>query len=438
MKILILTLTLTLSLLSDALLIQGKRPYSMLDRVDRNNVGDTLYITQKPSLFTKNISPLSKYQQKIYDRAYNKKLFSPWHTKKMGISWRKRHWQFKFSKQRTYTISGKSIKKKWFRYQIKNSNMKSYQSINRSAITIRHTDLKLFPSKRGIYYHPRRTGEGFPFDYNQNSSLSINTPLIVSHYSKDKKWVFVKSGYAFGWLPIQDIAFATAWFKKKFENNNYTISIKDNLYIKDNSLKTIVKLGTLFPFDSKKRRYIFAKKNGKGYAQLGYINLSNKNFLASKPLSFTAKNIAKIAKEFIREPYGWGGKLYARDCSSFTRDFFAPFGIFLRRNSVQQLYDGKKIISLRYMSHKKKRETILKYGKPFRTLLFVKGHIALYIGQLRGEPIIMHNYWGVRLNNGSKCILGRTIITTTRAGREMPNIRPRSFLINTFSKMIIF
>ncbi len=43
--------------------------------------------------------------------------------------------------------------------------------------------------------------------------------------------------------------------------------------------------------------------------------------------------VAKIAKEFYNEPYGWGGKMMTRDCSAMTRDFFTPFGIFLMRNS---------------------------------------------------------------------------------------------------------
>jgi cell wall-associated NlpC family hydrolase len=140
----------------------------------------------------------------------------------------------------------------------------------------------------------------------------------------------------------------------------------------------------------------------------------------------------------VGEPYGWGGKMQARDCSSLTKDFFAPFGIFLRRNSKEQSHDGKRVTKLRWLSAKKKKEMILKKAKPFRSLLYVGGHVTLYLGEKKGEPIIMHNYWGSRLNNRKKRVFGRSIITTTEIGKERKDIKKRAMLLNTFSKIINF
>ena len=39
-----------------------------------------------------------------------------------------------------------------------------------------------------MFYDPTQLGEGFPFDYNQNSAIKINTPIMVSHLSKDRAW----------------------------------------------------------------------------------------------------------------------------------------------------------------------------------------------------------------------------------------------------------
>jgi hypothetical protein len=50
----------------------------------------------------------------------------------------------------------------------------------------------------------------------------------------------------------------------------------------------------------------------------------------------------------------------------------------------------------------------------------------------------MHNYWGVRLKNGKKYILGRSVITTTKPGEERNDVRERSMLINTFKGLINF
>ena len=128
------------------------------------------------------------------------------------------------------------------------------------------------------------------------------------------------------------------------------------------------------------------------------------------------------AKEFYAEPYGWGGGYECRDCSATTRDFLGAFGIFLRRNSSKQAEDGHSI-NIKGLSKSKKKKTIISDAEPFRSLLYVPGHIALYLGQYKGEPVIMHTYWGIRKNDKTKLITGRTVITTTEPGKERDDVR---------------
>jgi len=56
----------------------------------------------------------------------------------------------------------------------------------------------------------------------------------------------------------------------------------------------------------------------------------------------------------------------------------------------------------------------------------------------KGEPIILHNYWGVRLNDGSKRVMGRAIITTTKPGSELADVRKQSMLLNTLTGIVNF
>jgi hypothetical protein len=222
-------------------------------------------------------------------------------------------------------------------------------------------------------------------------------------------------------------------------NNNYAVTIRDNLFIKDKKFKTIVKMGTIFPIASLKNRYyMIAKKNRRGYAKIKLVKSQRRWIIVKKPIAFTASNVALIAKQLVGEPYGWGGKMEARDCSSLTKDFFAPFGLFLLRNSNRQAQKSSNVINIRGINSRKKKHIILKKAKPFRSLLYVKGHIALYLGNRDGEPIILHNYWGARLNNRKKRVFGRAIITTTEIGKERKEIRKRSMLLNTFSKIVNF
>ena len=114
------------------------------------------------------------------------------------------------------------------------------------------------------------------------------------------------------------------------------------------------------------------------------------------------------------ENYGWGGAYENRDCSSFIRDIFANVGVWLPRNSKAQVEWGKRKNG-GYMElpddNDKKIATLLAHAKPFRTIIWLKGHIMLYIGAIAGNPIVAHQVWGIS-GGGEVEIFSRVSITT--------------------------
>ena len=426
-------------LLAETILSLGEREKTNIDYMQSNEVKDTLQIKQDTTPFTKHVIGMSNEEQLEYDRIYNEKFFAPWMQGSVQLSKGSATWQFKYAKEKTYRSDGQLIPKSWYNYEIANSNFSNFQTLNIPAITTHHTNLRLFPSSRGIYYDPNRAGEGFPFDYSQNSSVHINTPVMVSHYSQDKLWVYAQAPFASGWIKVEDIAFVESNFQEAFQNGHYAITVKDNLNLSDdNGESSLVKMGSIFPIDPKTKKYLIAKKDEKGFAKIEKVTVNDIDIIAYKPIKFNPSNIAYISKQLVGEPYGWGGKEKCRDCSALTQDFFSPFGIYLPRNSRQQANSGNEFVSLRGLDAKEKKETILSYAKPFRSMLFVPGHITLYLGEKDGEPIILHNYWGVRLNDGSKRVMGRAIITTTKPGAELPDVKKKSMLINTLTGLVNF
>jgi hypothetical protein len=226
---------------------------------------------------------------------------------------------------------------------------------------------------------------------------------------------------------------------KKFQIGVYAMSIKDNLRLYDEKKHpvSLIKLGALFPYNIVKNCYFVAIKGYRGKAKLKRVKPTQKGIIAKIPLPFTPANVAKVAKEFYNEPYGWGGGYECRDCSATTRDFMGVFGVFLHRNSSKQAKDGEQIY-IKGLAKKAKKRAIIKNAKPFRSLLYVPGHIVLYLGKYRGEPVIMHTYWGIRKKNGSKLVTARTIITSTEPGKERKDIREKSKLINTLKYIVNF
>ncbi len=433
-----LVVTLSTSLFADMSIEIGKRFQSQLDTMTKYHVDDTKNIEQDVTQFVSQATLFTPEEQEQYQHIFKQRFFEPWHIYEMGLSSKDKYWQFKYAKQETYKKEGEKISASWYQEYIEKSNFGAYDTLRTPAITIAHTDLKLFPTEEEIYYDPSKSGQGFPFDYNQNSAVYLHTPLFVSHYSLDGEWIFVKTAFANGWVKKKDIAFVDDEFKTKFENNKYAVTTKDNLNLKDDGqIISIIKMGTIFPMNGTSKLLI-TKKNAKGYGELKNVKIRDDDIVAYHPYDFTRENIIKIGNQLINEPYGWGGKLQARDCSALTRDFFAPFGVYLSRNSSQQSRDGKSFISLKGLTAQEKKDMIVQYAKPFRSILFVPGHIVLYVGVKNGEPIIMHNYWGVRKCNGDKCVIGRSIISTTEPGREMIDVKTESMLSNTLQAIVNF
>jgi len=420
------------------LILPGVRPKGAIDRLNFHKILDFSTIPQQTSFYAKQIIPFSWSEQQHYARHYISRFFSPWSMSSMHESNNALTWQFKFVQKRVvYGYNRKIIPKSLCKWWIKNSNFKALNTIQAKAISVKHTNLRAFPTIRDIYRSPYKSTEYFPFDYNQNSELHPGVPLYVSHYSLDKKWAFVRAAHTFGWVKLSDIAFVDSNFIQNFRSRNYAITIKDNMLIYKNSTPvSLVKLGTLFPL--KNGKILLATRAKDGKAKIAYVPFKNSILIAKFPVKFNQKNVAYISQQFRGEPYGWGGKAFCRDCSATTRDFFAPFGIFLDRNSASQAKEGANVINIKHIPKARKKAIILKYAKPFRSLLYVPGHIVLYLGRYKNEPIVMHTYWGIRLKDWSKYTLSKTIITTTEPGKEHPNIRERSKLINSLQKIINF
>jgi len=140
------------------------------------------------------------------------------------------------------------------------------------------------------------------------------------------------------------------------------------------------------------------------------------------PWTLTPEHLAALANEFVGEPYGWGGQHGRRDCSSMIRDLFAPFGIWLPRHSADQALEGGWFVDLAGKSREEKENAIVTRGVPYLTLLWLKGHIMLYVGAPEGRPLVFHNFWSVRTTNllgiRGKKIVGQTAITTLHPGWE--------------------
>lgn len=374
--------------------------------------------------------PMSTEEQRRRDQDYNNRHFSPWHQDRPQSGLADIAVEFeKYGRNPGYGENGRKHTGAWIKKLKRNARLQEYSGDGYPAITIRQSSLRSLPTAKPHFNRSRQALSGHPFDNLQATAVMVNTPVFVSHISCDKEWVWAETGYYFGWMRAQDVAFLPADFMKKWETGRYAVIIKDKTPICDGEGRFLfrVSLGTIFPLlhDGEEGAEILAAVADQDrLAVLKKVTLP-KNAAAAKPVPMTAAQMAFLANELLNEPYGWGGLYGNRDCSAMTRDFFAPFGIWLPRNSGDQALKGGMFIDLSALSDEEKEKKITSQGIPYLTLLWRKGHIMLYMGVHDGEPLVFHNLWGIStrtaLGRRGKLIVGHAAITTLHPGRELRN-----------------
>ncbi len=365
------------------------------------------------------------------------RYFLVWDQEKVSYSKIEASWGLNYKYKKVYLENHITADQKWFEKQENNANFEEYNTLLKKAITLKNTNIRVLPTISPMFYNPTKPGEGFPFDYNQNSLLKINTPLIVSHLSKDKAWAYVQSSTVGGWVQINNIAFVDDDFIDHFKTNDYYVAIKEKFPIYDNIFVEYIKLATIFP--KKDNKFLIAKADNMQNAVISYININNDK-ISHLPLKYNKQNRYLVAKALLGEPYGWGGLLNNRDCSSFTQDFFIPFGKLLSRNSKAQAKNGK-YHDISTLNDEEKKEYIIKNAIPYSTLIYLKGHIMLYVGAKNNEPFVMHNMWSVRLNNSKgeeyRHIVGKTSVTTLEVGKDLKDYNPKKSILRKVRGIVI-
>ena len=308
----------------------------------------------------------------------------------------------------------------WFEEHTYNANYDAYASAKIPAIIVQNTSLRALPTSSPHFHHPEKAGEGYPFDNLSAMSLYCGNPILISHYSRDKAWALVQTNSkTFGWVDARHLATLTQKQQKELMNMNWGALLKENEPIYEGSrFYDQTKLGMLLPVKGN-GEIMVPKKTSKG--NLEFFTTRNLT-ISLKLLEFNVKNISKISNQLLGKTYGWGDYLFNRDCSTTTKDFFAPFGIWLPKNSKAQIQASGKIYAFDNMQESEKLELIKTHAIPFQTLIYAPGHIGLYVGQNEKGPLMLHNRWGNNTKNGhitGRNVIGKTIISTLEFGKEL-------------------
>ncbi len=416
----------------------AQKEIKLLDLND-SKVKELHEIPQDASFYAKQIEEENELLPE--QKHYKERFFRIWihapHESLHEVMWPYRVYN---AKRAFYGTNLKRLDAAFYKEMEENSNFKDYLSVYKKALSVRTTDIRAFPTSRVLLKHPAIPGEGFPFDYLQNSIIAANKPLFVSHFSKDKEWAFVFSSFTSGWVKARNIVFidendAEVWMRAKqahiFEDGRAVTDADGFLF----RLRTGMMLPVIDEDDTYYTLLVATRQDLKTpiYKE---IKIS-KEHASVTPLRFTSQNVLKVMRSLERSIYGWGGMYGDRDCSSTMRDYFAPFGIWLGRNSFVQSRQGV-VYALDSMDEKQRIEFIRENARPFRTMLYRKGHIALYVGEYKNTPVIFQNVWGIKTRVGKKSgrvVIGRSVYSTLELGKDLPEYDENASFLHTLKSM---
>lgn len=366
--------------------------------------------------------------------------FDPWMRTKPKHSAEEVFWGLKtFAGKKLFGENTLPRAPDWLDQMRMASRIEAYPDLHRRAVAVTNASMRVLPTHRPAFYEFDKAGEGFPFDYLQNSLVLAGTPLLATHATADGAWILVESRFAYGWVRATDIAWVDDAFAAAYRTGTYVTVTQDHIPVIDRKgqycFTTYV--GALFPVLKTNKNDTpllgVPVRDHCGNAVLHLAELPD-TVAEPAPIPATPANFSRIANTMLGLPYGWGGLFEDRDCSATTMDLMAAFGILLPRNSSKQILTGSQI-SLKGLSRKGKKRTIVEKGTPFLTLVRKLGHIMLYVGSHNGNPIVLHATWGVKTKTTSgygRKIIGSTVITTLEPGLELHNLaRPGGVLLDS-------
>lgn len=329
-------------------------------------------------------------------------------------------------------------------YYLMNERTKLAQGFNKfkKGIMVQKAHIRVLPTNKPYFLDFSQAGEGYPFDYWQNSTIPMATPVFIYH--EIDNWVLISCHLCSGWVQKDKIALLNDDVIESLIKPNRIAITTDRtpIYSKTNEYLGSADIGTFFPFlfkDERHHKATFVKRNEWGYGQLIVINIPIEN-AERMPIPLTQNNVAGIAIKMMNQNYGWGGMYFNRDCSQMTLDIFTPFGLILPRNGNHQASHGGNFISSKDLQVKDYDDFIISNSIPFTTLVRIPGHIMLYLGERDGKPIVMHNIWGLRTKSfwgkEGRYILGKTLISGMELGKDLKGVDKNRLMLQRLSGIV--
>lgn len=241
-----------------------------------------------------------------------------------------------------------------------------------------HTEATLHcvPLTTGLYALPVDKD----FDRNRCSGLHPGEVVRVMRVGRGD-WLYVHTGHAVGWLaPGHVTPGVSADTARDFMSRQPRLVVmRDRVMLPGGP---VMRIGNSLPLVNRANRTVLAPTpEGLVERQAPTGDAMREGFVA-----LTRRNVIQLAISQLGRPYGWGGYKGERDCSRLIMDVLATTGLSLNRHSAAQAKGGRHTVELAGLTRDEKLARIREAGQRGVVLLYMKGHIMMYLGEVDGKP----------------------------------------------------
>lgn len=237
----------------------------------------------------------------------------------------------------------------------------------------------------------------------QQTQLKVGEGVLIFHSSMDGEWYFAQAQNYYGWISASCVGLCAREEMEEYLTTDQFAVTLERKELEVNGVTMRLVMGTRLALDEN-QYYRIPTRTEDGTLELvsGTLDIA----ACEGYLPYTTKNLYMLASRLIGDPYSWGGKEGYSDCSATVLSIYDCFGIHLPRNtSAMAKIQRGAVYDPAFEDYAQ-----LQPG----TLLVMKGHVMLYLGEWKGEPYALQNFSKYFTASGERVNVYATEVTSIR------------------------
>lgn len=281
----------------------------------------------------------------------------------------------------------------------------------RYGLAVHRAALRAFPTATRVF----SSNDDHDIDRFQESALFPGDPVVIAHESRDGQWWFVVSPRYAAWIEKRHVAQGSA--AQVFEYGRRTpyrivtgarattVFTPEEPGVSELQLDMGTRVPVLADWPTGKpvngqHGYTshvveLPVRDHDGSLRFAPALLPRREPTQDQYLPLTQRNVIQQGFKFLGERYGWGHSYNGRDCSGFVSEVYRSMGVELPRNtSDQAVSPALNRIALSDKDDRARRMQIVRELQ-VGDLVYIPGHVMMVIGQIDGEPYVIHDTTGL-------------------------------------------